>query len=169
METLSKGLKCKLWDGRTVTVRCHLLFVLEDLPAMAKLCRLRGSGSYRPCRFCLVQGGREEGKTAVYYPSYVIEEEGDRQLWGIGNLPLRSTDQTFDSIVKIEDLAQSGALEDPKQSLKNYGRKLKSTASLFCYRGTSTSNRTRVAPLTSCTFCSSTSLEIQSIPSFRWD
>lgn len=107
LELLSKGLVCKLWDGSAVKVRVHLLFLLADLPAMAKLCLLKGSNGYSPCRFCLLSGELAGRNGTMYYPSYVIVNGDIERKCELDNLPLRTESETTGTIQEIEKFRQS--------------------------------------------------------------
>ena len=52
MEELSNGMDCTIWDGRRITVRCHMPLLEGDLAALAKLCRLKVYNDLRGCMYC---------------------------------------------------------------------------------------------------------------------
>lgn len=103
LESLSSdGMEVEMWDGITGNVRVHLLFALGDLPAIAKLCHLRGHNALFPCRFCLIQGLTKGNH--CYYPNRIAEEHGTgniegktrlRTVWNIDQLPVRSENYTI--------------------------------------------------------------------------
>lgn len=107
LKLLAKGVECQLWDGRHVKVRVHLLFLLADLPAMAKLCRVKGSNGYSPCRFCLIVGIVSTRGNTMYYPSYLVVNEEVVRRMELNSPELRCVSETRESIRDIEKLRRS--------------------------------------------------------------
>lgn len=122
MEDLSRGVDCTLWDGREVTVRCHMLLLEGDLAALAKLCRLKGHNGLRGCMYCLVHAVR--GKHP-YFPSFTLAEDHTKETnFDVRAPEMRILQETEKTIAEIEDLRQSkkrGAVKSREEKCKEWG------------------------------------------------
>lgn len=108
MHELSSGRECVLWNGDRVVVRCHLLFICGDLPAIAKLCHLKGSNGYSPCRYCNVTGIANPLRNHhVYYPSFCIRGDNREICFDIETPPERSESGIDETQRKIRDVSLS--------------------------------------------------------------
>lgn len=107
MKELSRGKECVLWNGDRVTVRCHLLFICGDLPAIAKLCQLKGSNGYSPCRYCNITGIVDPLRSHVYYPSFFTRGDQHEICFDTENIPKRSESGIEETLQKIQDLSLS--------------------------------------------------------------
>ena len=122
MEELSNGMDCTLWDGRRITLRCHMLLLEGDLAAFAKLCRLKGYNGLRGCMYCLVKAvkGRHP-----YFPSFTLGTDGRKDInFDAYALKMRNVDETEHIIGEIGDFRQSrriGAAKDRENKCKEWG------------------------------------------------
>lgn len=131
LEELRKGRIVTLWDGSRRLVRVHLLFATGDLPAIAKLCSLRGHNGRSPCRFCYIHGFRVVAKRHIYYPSAIrtADRRGGKRrrvvktLWHPWNLPLRSEEETLSALEAIEQTENSGDHRQAEEMCKDLGVK----------------------------------------------
>jgi hypothetical protein len=74
-----------------IHLRAFLIRVFGDMPAMAKLMRMKGPNGLSPCRTCTIRGVRDvEGGARTYYvPLYRAGGNGYDPL----HLPLRTHDE----------------------------------------------------------------------------
>lgn len=99
LEHLGQGREVTMWDGSRKKIRVHLLFATADLPAVAKLCYLKGHWGLSPYRFCSIKGIFVPGRNRVYYPNKVSLPSSSKQgkvtkrLWKSQSLPLRTEAQ----------------------------------------------------------------------------
>lgn len=128
-ELSSTWLEVLMWDGCVRRVRVHLLFAMGDLPAMAKLCHLRGHNALFPCRYCHIRGIRKDNH--CYYPHRVVldikNENGSvrkRKVvnsWDIRHLPIRQEKDLYESYSSIGAAQDMGNTAQAEELAKSQG------------------------------------------------
>lgn len=84
----------QFYDGVNRLVRVHVVWVLGDLPVVAKLAGVQGHNGRKPCRFCHVTGIWSPPNRHYYYPSKVIQEDGTIiQNFDLSDPPSRTIDE----------------------------------------------------------------------------
>ncbi|KAF7361101.1 hypothetical protein MSAN_01141700 [Mycena sanguinolenta] len=85
---------------RTFLLRAFLIRVFGDMPAIAKLMRMKGANGLRPCRACKIHGIRDAdgGNKTNYVPLHRPNGESLDPF----SLPLRTHDQFIDDAVAVE-------------------------------------------------------------------
>lgn len=120
----------RLWDGRTIRVRVHLLFVTGDLPAIAKAAHLRGHNALSPCRFCFLEGIYFAREGHVYYPDVVRMENnaqsGRKQarnkcIWSVKHLSMRTDEAVRKSMGDIKYALQNNNRDGAEELAKKHG------------------------------------------------
>jgi hypothetical protein len=101
---------------KMVMLRAFLIRVFGDMPAMAKLMRMKGPNGLLPCRECKIEGIRNVagGKKTQYVP---IHRPGGHS-YDPNNLPLRTHDQFIDDAVAVDSAASDA---DAKRLAKATG------------------------------------------------
>lgn len=93
MLQLAKGIK--VFDASKkeyFILRAYVILAFGDIPAAAKLMRMKGHNAYSPCRMCTIKGVRNTGPTGsnvLYVPLY----RSDGTSYDPLRLPLRSPAQ----------------------------------------------------------------------------
>lgn len=126
LEELSVAKMVQLWDGTVVRVRVHLLFILGDLPVLAKLCYLRGRNGRAPCRFCTIHGVY---RGHVYFPMAVRVDiqpgnsgrRSVKKLWDPRRLPLRDEESLKRSLCDIREAELQGDINRAEALSKDLG------------------------------------------------
>lgn len=72
LETLNDGIQCRLWNGQTTAIRCHLLHEIADLPAKKKPCRVKAVNGYCLCLYCSISVHKSGPRGHVYCPDHSI-------------------------------------------------------------------------------------------------
>lgn len=70
------GLPLLFFDGIVRRVRVHVVWILGDIPVIAKLSGTVGHTGRHPCRFCTLRGTYVPESKRYYYPSRVKDEHG---------------------------------------------------------------------------------------------
>ena len=69
LERLAKGIKSlDLRSKEVFLLRAFLILVFGDMPAVAKVMRMKGHNGFCPCRFCEIHGVRCPPATVYYVP-----------------------------------------------------------------------------------------------------
>ena len=86
-----EGALLKYFDGVYRRVRVHVVWVLGDLPVIAKLAGTLGHNAKLPCRFCNLNGVWSPTKKHYYYPSRIMQDDQSHlTIYDICSPPLRS-------------------------------------------------------------------------------
>jgi hypothetical protein len=118
---------------RMFTLRAFLIRVFGDMPAMAKLMRMKGPNGTHPCRACKIRGIRDAdggGKTN-YVPLHRAEGESYDPL----ALPLRSHDEFIEQAVYVETAATDAEADRRSKSTGINGLPVLATLSSLSFPG----------------------------------
>ena len=90
------------FDGkqqRMFTLFAYLILAFGDMPALAKLLRLKGHNALSPCRACRIRGIRDaqSGSKTLYAPLHRPEGESYDPL----NLPIRKHDEFLRQAIQV--------------------------------------------------------------------
>lgn len=109
---------------------CFLLILplTVDLPAVAKLCKLKGHNALAPRRFCNIHGVFIHTKNHVYYPlkSGIRKRRGRngvKRLWDARKLPLRCDSDVMAELQQVAEAKGSGTKKDVDKLNKQFGYK----------------------------------------------
>lgn len=107
LEQLEDGVKVFDRSKRELfELHAHLIKIFGDMPAMAKLMRMKGHMGIKPCRMCHISGVRIPGSGATTH--YVPLDRrrhpdcGDTPLYDGANLPLRTHDEMLRQAVEVD-------------------------------------------------------------------
>lgn len=88
LETLMRGVTAFNAEAEhRFTLHAYLLYIFGDMPAIAKLMRMKGVNGYSPCRMCLIHGIADPAKPRTLYTP-LHRNNGDP--YRPRDLPLRS-------------------------------------------------------------------------------
>jgi len=98
LEQLEMGVKTFDRSAREMfDLHAHLIKLFGDMPAMAKLMRMKGHNGIKPCRGCNIMGVRVVGSSATthYVPLDRSRhpDHGDIPVYDAANLPLRTHEE----------------------------------------------------------------------------
>lgn len=69
LETLARGIKSlDLRSREMFLLRAFLILIFGDMPAVAKVMRMKGHNGFCPCRFCKIHGVRYPTGSVYYVP-----------------------------------------------------------------------------------------------------
>jgi hypothetical protein len=129
---LSRGVAA--WDAlheRVFSLRAYLIRVFGDMPAMAKLMRMKGPNAVYPCRACKIAGVRdvEGGGKTLYVPLY--REDGDG--YDGFDLPLRTHDEFIQEAVHVASAPSDAEAERRSKSTGINGLPILATLSSLSF------------------------------------
>lgn len=120
----------RIYDEKQCCVRVHLLLVLRELPAIAKLCHLLGHNSLHPCEFCWMKGVWVSGSNPVYHPCVIMEvveneyhfdDEQRTVLWDPKNLSGKAETQVRQLYEEWDDQFHNGEDQQARETAKQSG------------------------------------------------
>jgi hypothetical protein len=96
--------------GEVFSLRAYLILVFGDMPAIAKLMRMKGPNGISPCRACRIQGVRDPEKKRVTTHCTPLHRDNGESYDPL-KLPLRSHEQFIRQAVQVStahDNAEAG-------------------------------------------------------------
>jgi hypothetical protein len=86
---------------RQFALRAYLIAVFGDMPAIAKLMRMKGHNGFSPCRACKILGVRDT--TRERSPYYAPLHRRNRESYDPLNLPQRSHEEFIRQAIAVEE------------------------------------------------------------------
>ena len=118
LEKLAKGVASLDLRSREVfLLRAFLILIFGDMPAIAKVMRMKGHNGYCPCRFCEIRGVRYPPGTVYYVP---LTRYGGEDSYDAKTLQMRTHERFLNQAEEVTNAPT--AAEEDRRSME-YGIK----------------------------------------------